>query len=170
MLFVPSIDGFAQSFQFSATKIPIPVYGCQYSQKVPSHSIAAVGQYLANAVLKTLKPKHEVLLCGHSFGTMVGYYMCKHLEDNDVQVQLIFIDGRPNFPSWYSDLDMEHQTNASIASNFLQMLGVQNDVLDLEGNVSHDEIVSKKQSMRSTHKTTIQWIWLNWPLLNTWNM
>lgn len=73
--------------------------------------------------------------------------MGEYLEQNGVDFQLICIDGRPTFPSCYPDLDMElemeQQTTASIASNFLQIFGVPNDELDLDGNATEDEIISK---------------------------
>lgn len=97
VFFVPTIDGFCNSFQHTAARPSSPTFGCKYV-KSDLNTAPMIGKNLADQI-KNCWICTRTRSCGHAFGGIVSLHICLCLEDSNYDVQLVNIDGPTICPS-----------------------------------------------------------------------
>lgn len=124
VFFFPPIDGFAAVFNHTAAHLSVAAYGCQYTDLVPSSNVQAMAKFFASKILP-LDIKSDLIFCAQWFGVMVANSVASEVEQHKVQVEMLLLDGRPAFASWYPDIvtSKDKLGVPQICNNFLTMYG-----------------------------------------------
>ncbi|XP_048000881.1 fatty acid synthase-like [Leguminivora glycinivorella] len=93
---VHSIDGVVKTLRDISASVRGTVYGIQCARSAPLNDIETLaGFYLRQ--IRAVQPHPPYTLLGYSFGTSVVFEMALQLELKGCAVQLVLVDGSPDF-------------------------------------------------------------------------